>query len=196
MSSMRHGAAPASTPMRRTLAITICLALAALAAGSPVAAQAEASPSPAPTASPTPSGGPTTPETDTLAFERPQWKRITPARSPAAREDHTWTVDAERRFAYLFGGRDGSKDFDDLRRFDLEQDSWMKLSPAGATPEARFGHSAVWVDGLGLVVFAGQKGVEFFGDLWVFDPDRTSGGRPRQRGRPQASLWVLHDRRP
>jgi N-acetylneuraminic acid mutarotase len=148
---------------------------------------------------------PTTPETDTLGFEQPQWKRITPARSPAAREDHTWTVDAERRFAYLFGGRDGSKDFDDLWRFDLEQDSWKKLSPAGATPEARFGHSAVWVDGLGLVVFAGQKGVEFFGDLWVFDPDRdkwkelpANGAAPKRRYGscmivgPDGRIWISH----
>ena len=67
----------------------------------------------------------------TLRFEEPAWKKITPANGPAAREDHTWTVDADGRFAYLFGGRDGGKDFGDLWRFDLQNDTWKKLSPGG-----------------------------------------------------------------
>jgi N-acetylneuraminic acid mutarotase len=92
------------------------------------------------------------------------------ADGPAAREDHTWTVDAEGRYAYLFGGRDGARVFDDLWRFDLASDAWERLRPRGGTPAARFGHSAVWHADEGLVIFAGQRGEDFFGDLWAYDP--------------------------
>lgn len=191
--------------MRRTFAISVAIVLAALSTGSAVVAQADVSPSPTLGASPLPSAQPATTEEGALAFEQPKWKRIAPARGPAAREDHTWTVDSEGRFAYLFGGRDGSKDFGDLWRYDLENDTWKKLTPGGSAPAPRFGHSAVWVDDLGLVVFAGQKGVEFFGDLWVFDPGKAkwkelpaNGAAPKRRYGscmivgPDGRLWISH----
>lgn len=205
MSSACHGRAAALLLMRRTLAISLGLLLAVLSTGSAVVAQDDASPSPSLGPSPVPEASPQAVDTPTLAFEQPKWKRITPQRGPAAREDHTWTVDSAGRFAYLFGGRDGSKDFGDLWRYDLENDSWKKLSPGGPGPSARFGHSAVWVDGQGLVVFAGQKGVEFFGDLWTFDPESgkwkelpANGAAPKRRYGscmivgPDGRLWISH----
>jgi N-acetylneuraminic acid mutarotase len=93
------------------------------------------------------------------------------APGPAAREDHTWTVDSGGEVAYLFGGRDGATVFGDLWAFDLAVDRWQQLSPP-ASPPPRFGHEAVWIDGVGLVVFAGQSGSTFYNDLWAFDPDQ------------------------
>ncbi|MDQ3346224.1 MAG: hypothetical protein M3473_08030, partial [Chloroflexota bacterium] len=129
-----------------------------------------------PTTTPTPSDAPTSAETSvpsptTEPEPEPEplaWARLE-ADGPAAREDHTWTVDAEGTVAYLFGGRDGATVFDDIWAFDLRDDSWTQLAPA-APPEARFGHEAVWVDGIGLVVFSGQAGPSFFNDLWAYDP--------------------------
>ncbi len=96
-----------------------------------------------------------------------------PAPGPAAREDHTWTVDPDRRIAYLFGGRDGGTVFGDLWAYDLVADAWTSLDP-GLAPAARFGHEAAWVDGIGLVIFAGQAGTSFFNDLWAYDPDAAA----------------------
>lgn len=117
-----------------------------------------------------------------------RWQKVAQTNGPAAREDHTWTVDPAGDYAYLFGGRDGRKEFDDLWRYDLAADTWEKLKPGGQGPSARFGHSTVWVDGVGLVVFAGQQGVDFFGDLWAYDPERARwkllpdrGQSPRKR---------------
>jgi len=196
--------------MHRTLAASLVLALAALSAGSAASAQTDVSPSPASPSSPSVQVSPDVisdlvTDTGTLRFEEPAWKKITPARGPAAREDHTWTVDDEGRFAYLFGGRDGGRDFGDLWRYDLENDTWKKLSPGGRKPEPRFGHSAVWVDGYGVVIFAGQRGADFFGDLWTFDPDQgkwqqlpANGAAPKRRygscmvvGR-DGRLWISH----
>ena len=142
---------------------------------------------------------------DTLAFADPKWRKVRPERGPAGREDHTWTVDGDGRFAYLFGGRDGARDYGDLWRYDLGNDSWKRLSPRGKRPEPRFGHSAVWVEGHGLVVFAGQRGSDFFGDLWAFDPDAgkwrelpARGSVPKRRYGscmvvgPDGRLWISH----
>jgi outer membrane protein assembly factor BamB len=125
---------------------------------------------------------------------------------PSAREDHTWTADDSGTTAYLFGGRDGARVHGDLYAFDLAGASWRRLQPRGPRPDARFGHEAAWVDGLGLVVFAGQaNATTFFGDLWLFDPVRerwrelpARGARPVPRyGTCSAigadgRLWISH----
>ena len=144
-------------------------------------------------------------EVATLVFEEPAWSPIKPSRGPAAREDHTWTVDGEGRFAYLFGGRDGAEVFADLWRFDLQTDTWQRLAPRGRSPAPRFGHSAVWADSHGLVIFAGQRGADFFGDLWAYDPEEdrwrelpAAGGVPKARygscmiTGPDGRLWISH----
>ncbi len=123
---------------------------------------------------------------------------------PPAREDHTWTVDPGSGMAYLFGGRDGSTVFGDTWAYDLATDTWTELDPA-STPEPRFGHEAVWADGIGLVIFAGQAGSAFFGDLWAYDPVAgdwsplpATGALPTPRYGscagigPDGRLWISH----
>jgi N-acetylneuraminic acid mutarotase len=125
---------------------------------------------------------------------------------PSRREDHTWTVDPSTRTAYLFGGRDGGKVRRDLWAFDLATDTWRELDPSGRGPAARFGHEAVWVDGVGVVVWAGQAGpTEFFDDLWAYDPTTNAWDRlPNDGAQPVARygscsavghdgrLWISH----
>ena len=124
---------------------------------------------------------------------------------PAAREDHTWTTDEAGTLAYLFGGRDGGVVFDDLWRYDLKADAWSKLEPEGKRPDARFGHTANWVKGVGLVVWSGQAGPRFFADVWAYDPKTNAwrelpGGGDRPAARygscasvgPDGRLWISH----
>jgi Galactose oxidase, central domain len=114
-------------------------------------------------------------------------------------------VDPEANVAYLFGGRDGEVVFGDLWAYDLASDTWEELAaPAG--PAARFGHEAVWVEGTGLVAFAGQAGpTTFFSDLWTYDPGAgswrelpSSGAVPVARYGtcagigPDGRLWISH----
>ncbi|HET9851058.1 MAG TPA: kelch repeat-containing protein [Candidatus Limnocylindrales bacterium] len=125
--------------------------------------------------------------------------------TPAAREDHTWTVDPGSGLAYLFGGRDGGTSFDDLWSFHPATDTWKELTPEGRGPAARFGHEAAWVPGLGLAITLGQAGSSFFDDVWLFDPEASSwrqlsgdGERPVPRYGscsgigPDGRLWISH----
>ena len=140
---------------------------------------------------------------DTLPPPPLAWTRLEIA-GPSAREDHTWTVDAAGEVAYLFGGRDGATVFGDTWAFDLTADTWTQLAPVAAPP-ARFGHEAVWVDGVGLVVFAGQAGPSFFNDLWAYDPAADTwtelpadGALPTPRYGscagigPDGRIWISH----
>ena len=137
------------------------------------------------------------------------WTQINAA-GPAAREDHTWTVAGDLTdtnggvAALLFGGRDGGTVFGDLWAFSLIDDNWYEL-PSDGGPGARFGHEAVWVDGIGLVVFGGQNGPDFFNDLWAYDLATetwrqlpSNGAVPVARYgtcaalAPDGRLWISH----
>jgi len=156
-------------------------------------------PTPGPTAGPSPSAEPT-PQPPTA------WLQLEPGPAPDAREDHTWTVDPAARVAYLFGGRNGERVRGDLWAFDLATDAWRQVRPPGDVPPPRFGHEAVWVDGLGVVIWAGQVGpTSFHDDLWTYDPSANrwtqlpnGGARPIARYGscaaigPDGRLWISH----
>jgi hypothetical protein len=132
------------------------------------------------------------------------WSQVD-ASGPAAREDHTWTVDPDAGVAYLFGGRDGATVFADTWAYELATDTWTQLDPR-ASPAGRFGHEAVWVVSIGLVIFAGQASPDaFFGDLWAYDPVANAwselpatGALPTPRYGscagigPEGRLWISH----
>jgi hypothetical protein len=170
-----------------------------------------ASPPPSGAPSPVPSGAPVT----SAAPSAVPGTRLGPgipvawvaldAAGPAARGDHTLTVDGTGSAAWLFGGRDGRRTFGDLWRLDLATDAWERVEPPGDRPPERFGHSATWVPGLGLVIFGGQAGATFFADLWAFDPDARTwtalpgDGRPPEPRYgtcaalgPDGRLWISH----
>ncbi len=162
-----------------------------------------------PSASPiaTPTGTPAAPSATPSPTEAPlaaAWERLDTS-GPAPREDHTWTLAGSSGLAYLFGGRDGDAVLDDTWAFDLATGDWTELTPP-ESPAARFGHEAAWVEGVGVVVFAGQGGpTTFFNDLWTFDPASTtwrplpaSGALPTPRygsclaPGPDGRLWMSH----
>ena len=162
---------------------------------SPSASASEAAATPSPTAPASPSAS--------LRPEPLVWAQVD-ATGPAAREDHTWTVDPGTGIAYLFGGRDGATVLADTWAYDLATETWSQLAPT-ASPPARFGHEATWVDGIGLVIFAGQAGSAFFNDLWAYDPGGNTwaalpatGAIPNPRYGscaavgPDGRLWISH----
>jgi hypothetical protein len=176
-------AAPAVTPSSTPIAEPP----AATASAAPIASDREDSPAPTPTATPEP-----------LA-----WRDLG-LEGPAAREDHTWTLDPAGATAYLFGGRDGATVHGDLWAYDMATEAWSRLEVESG-PAPRFGHEAIWVDDVGLVIFAGQAGTTFFSDLWAFDPNDgtwralpSAGDAPLARYGtcagigPDGRLWISH----
>ena len=77
--------------------------------------------------------------------------------------------------------------------------------PNGPVPPPRFGHTATWVPGVGLVIWSGQLGSTFYADIWAYDP--TAGAwrelpslgdvPPARYGScaslgPDGRLWISH----
>jgi hypothetical protein len=148
-------------------ALIVLAACAAPAASSPTPAAPIATPQPSP--SPQPTSPPPGRTAEPTSAPTAGWMELS-VEGPDAREDHTWTA-APDGVAYLFGGRTADNiAFGDLWAYDLVSDAWSRLEPAGERPSARFGHEAAWVGGIGLVIFAGQRGTDFFNDLWAYDP--------------------------
>jgi hypothetical protein len=197
---------------RHALIAALPLLLAACASGEAPSTTAPGTPEPTASASapvtpaPIPPSAVPVPPSPTAAPEPGSgaWTQLETRETPAAREDHTWTLDPDTNTAWLFGGRDGGRAFDDLWRFDLDTDEWQRIAAADG-PAARFGHTATWVTGFGLVVWSGQAGSTFFDDLWAFDPNTgawrelpADGARPLSRYGscaalgPDERLWVSH----
>jgi hypothetical protein len=76
----------------------------------------------------------------------------------------------------LFGGEAGTNDFGDSWLLDVDSEQWMELPAIGNTPQARAGHSMVWVPALtnapdgAALLFGGQNGEMELNDLWMFIP--------------------------
>jgi Galactose oxidase, central domain len=169
--------------------------LPAATASHSATAEATAVASPSPSASPPPT-----------AERVLSWSGLNPGGSgPRAREDHTWTVDPATSQAFLFGGRDGARVLGDLWRYDLRADTWTRVTTEGKAPAPRFGHTGTWVPGVGLVVWSGQAGSDFFNDAWAYEPATgrwrrlpTNGAVPKARYGscaalgPDGRLWISH----
>jgi N-acetylneuraminic acid mutarotase len=95
--------------------------------------------------------------------------------------------------------------FDDLWSYDLATDRWTPVEPSGEAPAARFGHTGTWVDGVGLVVWSGQSGGDFFADIRAYDPATNRWTRLSDAGAvpaarygscaalgPDRRLWISH----
>jgi hypothetical protein len=185
---------------RRSSRLVLAAALLLSGCASPsVGPSASVAPSSAAERTPVPASAPS------IAPAAPAWRELTPTGEvPAAREDHTWTITPDFETAYLFGGRtsDGAA-LGDLWAYDVPGNNWERVTEGG--PPARFGHNAAWVDGVGLVIFAGQAGATFYNDLWAFDPAadtweelpaRAAVPVPRYGScaalGPDGRLWISH----
>lgn len=94
---------------------------------------------------------------------------------PGARFHHSAvTIDGKM---YVFGGENNAFALNDLHVYDpAEGGRWTDISVPtfGSPPTARYGHTAVAIDGK-MYVFGGSDGSDGKNDLYVYDP--KAGGR-------------------
>ncbi|KAL4808880.1 hypothetical protein BDV18DRAFT_133384 [Aspergillus unguis] len=114
-----------------------------------------------------------------------QWSRsIPPGPRPTGRYGHTLNILGSR--LYVFGGQVEGYFFNDLVAFDLNQlqnpaNKWEFLiqnsheggPPPGQIPPARTNHTIVSYNDK-LYLFGGTNGLQWFNDVWSYDPRSNS----------------------
>ncbi|KAL1971051.1 hypothetical protein VTN77DRAFT_2 [Rasamsonia byssochlamydoides] len=114
-----------------------------------------------------------------------QWSRaIPPGPRPAGRYGHTLNILGSK--IYIFGGQVEGYFFNDLIAFDLNNlqnpsNRWEFLirnsheggPPVGQVPAARTNHTIVSFNDK-LYLFGGTNGVQWFNDVWSYDPRTNS----------------------
>jgi Galactose oxidase, central domain/Kelch motif len=116
------------------------------------------------------------------------WQKATTAGTPPnPRGGHSAVLDSVNNRMMVFGGSEGFANPVDNDVWVLENangvggtPTWVKLSPSGPLPAARYNHSAVYNPTSNrMIVFGGNDGssVEFH-DVWVLENANGLGGTP------------------
>ena len=99
------------------------------------------------------------------------WRKIEAVgEAPPLRSNAVLAVASDTRMLYLHGGRSGGEAQSDLWQMALETMTWQQLDAADV-PAARFGHAGAY-DAMNdhLLISTGQRGSQFFSDVWAFSP--------------------------
>ena len=127
------------------------------------------------------------------------WTPTSTSQAPDARYDHTAVWTGQKMV--VWGGRDvsgfnGNK-FRSGGRYDPASDVWVATSQSG-TPAARYGHTAIWMDGA-MAVWGGYDDSLYYNDGSRYGVDNPDVSQFILPGFPADSIsdhhngsWVLH----
>jgi N-acetylneuraminic acid mutarotase len=104
------------------------------------------------------------------------WTGLNPAGvAPAARHGHSLVYDPESKKMILFGGYDGSVQYNDTWAYDPASNTWADLKPGGDLPAARDSQAMAYdSDAKAMVLFGGWSATRQFDDTWAYDPAKNS----------------------
>jgi N-acetylneuraminic acid mutarotase len=107
---------------------------------------------------------------------RNAWNTLTPTgAAPAARHGNSLVYDPQSKKMILFGGYNGSTQYNDTWAYDPAANSWTDLKPTGNLPAGRDSQAMAYdSDDKVMVLFGGWSTTEQFDDTWAYDPANNS----------------------
>jgi N-acetylneuraminic acid mutarotase len=94
---------------------------------------------------------------------------------PAARQGHSLVYDPVSKKMILFGGYDGSTEYNDTWAYDPAAGTWKDLKPEGNPPAARDSQALAYdSDDKVMVLFGGWSTTTQYNDTWAYDPADNS----------------------
>lgn len=107
------------------------------------------------------------------------WTLIQSQNTPPNRSGHAWTINANDKTIYLFGGEFSSPKqgtfyhYNDFYRLEPSSREWTRIeSPKGKSPPARSGHRMTYFKQY-IVLFGGfqdtSQATKYLTDLWLYD---------------------------
>ena len=115
------------------------------------------------------------------------WRQILSDVKPAGRQYHTLVAD-EANQVILFGGQDANQNLlNDLWVLDVTTGVWQQVA-VGEGPSPRYGHSAAWIPGQGMLIFGGRNNEGALNDMWLLSlqPAGTETTAPAAEPAPAA----------
>jgi hypothetical protein len=107
------------------------------------------------------------------------WSQWTPTGGPpTARELHSAIYDANAGQMIIFAGYSGGYLNDVWSLNTSGSGAWVQLSPTGAAPTTRYGHSAVYDATNSRMVIFGGNGAACTNDVWVLSNANRVNGVP------------------
>ncbi len=116
----------------------------------------------------------------------PSWIPLTPGVGPSPRAFHSAVYDSANNRMIVFGGEPSSNDvwvLSNANGLGGTPAAWTQLSPTGAIPNRRLGHSAVYdAANNKMIIFGGEMSLGVFSaildDIWVLSNANGLGGTP------------------
>eukprot|EP00163_Fabomonas_tropica_P011116 TRINITY_DN2164_c0_g1_i11.p1 TRINITY_DN2164_c0_g1~~TRINITY_DN2164_c0_g1_i11.p1 ORF type:complete len:353 (+),score=59.46 TRINITY_DN2164_c0_g1_i11:89-1147(+) len=88
---------------------------------------------------------------------------------PTKRAYYASFIDQTNGYIYYFGGKDDTILYNDLWRYNIEENTWRELRPRGTRPSPRWGATISVYNDL-VYLYGGNTGDNLgSSDLWVFD---------------------------
>jgi N-acetylneuraminic acid mutarotase len=128
---------------------------------------------------------------DTWAYDvaTNAWSELHPVGTvPAARLGHSLVYDPESKKMILFGGYDGSTEYNDTWAYDPAANTWTLQAPTGTVPPARALPQMVYDPAVKkTVLFGGGTSSGAFNDAWSYDLAENSWAKVTLTGSPPAA---------
>jgi hypothetical protein len=129
---------------------------------------------------------------ETWLWNGSSWSNVTSgAGGPSPRFGHAMAYDAVRRVVVLFGGTNGSTNFNDVWEWNGDTLHWQQIFPSGSLPAGRAYAALSWFDPTtpGVAMFGGVgAGSTLLNDTWIWNGTTwkaaTGGTPPSPRQHP------------
>lgn len=121
-----------------------------------------------------------------LDVELMVWRSLTPSAARSKdRPDklHAAAMCAVGSTLWMFGGQQGRKHLRTLYSLNTDVLDWKLVTPAGAQPAAREGHTFTTVASSGLVYLFGGQGKKFYNDMFILKPGGSEWVEVKPTGR-------------
>lgn len=113
----------------------------------------------------------------TLNLDTYSWTNLTPSQTPAGRHFSS-NVYGGNGHVVIFGGDSLNQEntagaMDDLWTFSLETKTWSRLPQGSSKPEARYGHTAIYISSQDKMIVFGGVGGALYNDTWIYSELQT-----------------------
>lgn len=124
---------------------------------------------------------------ETWEFDGIEWRKLTPAQSPPARNLVGMSYDSVRDRVVLFGGFQGGTKPNLSDTWEWDGVNWIQLAPA-TSPPPRNGHAMAFDTRSGRTIMFGGYDSDRRGDTWMWDGSEWT----EHSGSPSPSARNLH----